>query len=213
MQSPLASRLANTNFGQVVALNRTFYAEGNMDDRAKLIEMIKKKSFQESDTPSFPLSSGKMSKYYFNMKAVTMDACGEVLIGAIVFDEIQRLGLRPKAIGGLTMGADPIAIVTAYTSFIKNDPIQAFMIRKEPKSHGVGLQVEGDVQKNDKVIIVDDVVTTGKSTIKAMRIAGEHGLDVLAAIVLVDRCEENGRENIEAEGIQLHSILTIHDFI
>jgi orotate phosphoribosyltransferase len=184
-----------------------------MNDKTRLIELIKEKSFRQSGTPSFPLSSGKMSPYYFNLKAVTTDAEGGFLVGSVVFDEIQRLGLRPRAIGGLTMGADPIALATAFTSFLKNDPIQAFMIRKEPKPHGLGLQIEGNIQKGDRVVIIDDVVTTGTSTIKAMETAKKYGLTILAAIVLVDRCEENGKENIEAQGVSMHPVFTIKDFV
>ncbi|MBW1740421.1 MAG: orotate phosphoribosyltransferase [Deltaproteobacteria bacterium] len=184
-----------------------------MNDKEKVIELIKERSFQKSDTASFPLSSGKMSHYYFNMKKITMAPEGQVLIGSLVFDKIQELNLKPKAVGGLTMGADPIAVATAFTSFLRKNPIEAFVIRKKPKPHGLGLQIEGSVEKNDSVIIVDDVVTTGKSTIKAIKIAREHELEVLAAIVLLDRCEENGKENIEAQGVPLHAILTIQDFL
>ena len=184
-----------------------------MDNKEKIIALIKQRSFEKSDTPSFPLSSGKRSRYYFNLKSVTMAAEGQALIGKLVYNRIQQLGLNPKAIGGLTMGADPIATATAYTSFLRGNPIEAFVIRKEPKEYGLKLQVEGNVAKNDKVVIVEDVVTTGASTIKAIRISREHGLDVLGVIVLLDRCEENGKEKIEAEGTDVHSILTIQDFL
>jgi orotate phosphoribosyltransferase len=136
-----------------------------------------------------------------------------VLIGKLVLDKIQELDLKPNAVGGLTMGADPIAHAVALTSELKNNPIQSFSVRKEPKGHGLGLQVEGNVRENDKVIIVEDVVTTGTSTIKAVTIAREHGLNVLGVIVLLDRCEENGTKSIEAQGVPVHSILTIQDFL
>lgn len=184
-----------------------------MTNRERLIELIKERSFKKSDTPSFRLTSGKMSRYYFNLKGVTLIPEGQVLIGGLVFDKTEDLGLRPKAIGGLTMGADPIAVATSFTSFHRKRPIEAFVIRKEPKGHGMGLQIEGNVNRGDKVIIVDDVVTTGKSTVQAIRIAREHGLDILAAIVLLDRCEENGRQNVEAQGVALHAILSIEDFL
>ena len=182
-------------------------------NREKLIRLIKERSFQKSDSPSFPLSSGKMSRYYFNLKKITMASDGGVLIGNLVLDKIQELSLKPNAIGGLTMGADPIAVATAFASFLRSNPIEAFVVRKEPKEHGLKLQVEGNVKKNDKVIIVEDVVTTGQSTIKAINVAREYGLDILGVIVLLDRCEENGKENIEAHGTTVHSILTIQDFL
>ena len=184
-----------------------------LTDKDKIIRLIKERSFEKSDIPAFPLSSGKKSRYYFNLKSVTMAPEGQVLIGKLVYNKIQQLNLKPKAIGGLTMGADPIATATAYTSFLRGNPIEAIVIRKEPKEHGLKLQIEGNVEKNDDVIIVDDVVTTGTSTIKAMKIAREHGLDILGVIVLLDRCEENGKEKIEAEGTTVHSILTIEDFL
>jgi len=180
-----------------------------MDELKKIIKTI---AFKKTDTPSFPLSSGKKSCFYFNMKKVTYLPKGEVLIGKAVYDKTQELGLKPKAIGGLTMGADPISVATAFTSFLKDNPIEAFAIRKEPKEHGMQLQIEGNVEAGDSVIIVDDVVTTGKSTIQAIDIAREHGLNILCAIILVDRCEENGLQNIESKGVKVYSIFTIHDF-
>ncbi|RLC12226.1 MAG: orotate phosphoribosyltransferase [Deltaproteobacteria bacterium] len=182
-------------------------------DRDRLIELIKERSLRKSDSPAFPLSSGKKSRYYFNLKSVTMSPEGQVLIGKIVYDKIEQLKLKPKAVGGLTMGADPIAFATAFTSYLRKNPIEAFVIRKESKKHGLKLQIEGNVAKDDKVIILEDVVTTGASTVKAIKIAGEHGLNILGVLVLLDRCEENGKENIEAQGTTMHSILTIHDFI
>ncbi len=187
--------------------------EMNNNDKEKIIKLIMQRSFEKSDTPSFLLSSGKRSRYYFNLRNITMAPEGQVLIGTLVYNKIQQLNLKPKAIGGLTMGADPIAIATAYTSFLRGNPIEAFIIRKEPKEHGLKRQIEGNVEKNDKVVIVDDVVTTGASIIKAMKVSREHGLDILGVIVLLDRCEENGKENIEAEGTTVYSILTIEDFL
>ncbi len=178
----------------------------------ELKNLIKTRSFKKTATPSFSLVSGKKSCFYFNMKKVTYFPRGEVLTGRVVYDKVQELNLKPKAIGGLTMGADPIAIATSFTSSLRDNPIEAFSIRKEPKSHGMCLQVEGNVESGDSVIIIDDVVTTGKSTIQAIDIARKHGLDVLCAIILVDRCEENGRQNIESKGIKVYSIFTIHDF-
>jgi orotate phosphoribosyltransferase len=177
-----------------------------------LKELIKTRAFKKTDEPSFPLSSGKKSCFYFNMKKVTYFPEGEFLIGQAVYSKIKGLNLQPKAIGGLTMGADPVAVATSFTSFLKNSPIEAFSIRKEPKEHGMRLQIEGNVQKGDSVIILDDVVTTGKSTIQAIEIAKKHGLNVLCAVILVDRCEENGRQNIESKGVKVHSIFTVHDF-
>lgn len=183
-----------------------------MDHREVLKEMIRVRSFKRSDTPSFPLTSGKMSSFYFNLKTVTLSSEGMYHIGHVVLDKIETLGLQPKAIGGLTMGADPIANATSLVSHLREKNVQAFSIRKEPKKHGLKLQIEGDLKPYDDVIVIDDVVTTGGSTIKAIDIAREHDLNVMAVIILVDRCEEKGRENIEEKGVKVHSIFTVNDF-
>jgi len=184
-----------------------------MRNKDRLIELIRKNSFKQTKTPTITLSSGKKSCYYFNLKKVTFLPEGQFLIGALMYEKIKELNLKPDGIGGLTMGADPVSFATAFTSYMHKDDICAFAIRKERKPHGMQLQVEGNVIKGDKVIIVDDVVTTGKSTIQAINIARENGLIILCVIVLLDRCEENGKENIEKLNVQMHSILDIHDFV
>jgi orotate phosphoribosyltransferase len=184
-----------------------------MNLRENLIETIKERSFQYSSEPKFKLTSGAVSHFYFNMKKTTQSPDGMYLVGRIVFEKIKELGLHPDAIGGLTMGADPIAYAVAMYSYGVHEPIQAFVIRKEPKAHGLKLPIEGNIKPGDHVIIIDDVVTTGGSTIKAITIAKESGLIVDAVIVLVDRCEQNGRQNIEALGSPVYDILTIQDFV
>lgn len=183
-----------------------------MDKKERLIEYIKKHSFRRSDKPIFRLSSGNMSNFYFDLKKTTYSPEGQYLVGNLVFDKIKELGLKPRAIGGLTMGADPIATATAYCSYLKGEPVSAIVIRKEPKEHGTASQVEGDVSQGDDVIIIDDVVTTGGSTIKAMEAARKAGLNIIAVIILLDRCEFNGRLNIEKLGYPVYAILTIKDF-
>ena len=189
----------------------------SMGHKDVLRHMINARSFQHSETPSFLLSSGKKSHYYFNLKCVTMTSEGMLHIGNVVLDKIEELGLktRVKAIGGLTMGADPIANATAMVSYLrdKEHSLQAFSIRKEPKKYGLKLQIEGNAEPRDDVIIIDDVVTTGASTIKAIEIARKNDLHVMAVVVLVDRREENGRENIEEHGVKVHSIFTVEDFL
>ena len=183
-----------------------------MDKRARLIEYIKRHSFQKSDTPIYQLSSGNMSNFYFDLKKTTYSPEGQYLVGNLVFEKMMETGFRPKAIGGLTMGADPIASATAYTSFLINEPVEAMVIRKEPKGHGTMSRIEGNVKAGDQVIIIDDVVTTGGSTVRAIEAAEEAGLHIMAVIILLDRCEFGGRENIERHGYPVYSILTIKDF-
>ena len=179
--------------------------------RKELIGLIKRNSFLKSDEPIFRLSSGQMSNVYFDLRRTTLCPEGQYLIGNLYMDMLETIGIGPKAIGGLTMGADPIATAVAYCSYLRERPVEAFVIRKEPKAHGLGLQIEGNVKKGDDVVVIDDVVTTGKSTIKAIEIARRSGLNILAVIALLDRCEQNGRQNIEALGLKFHSILTAQD--
>ena len=183
-----------------------------MDKRERLIAHIKERSFLRSAQPVFRLSSGKMSTFYFDLKKTTYSPYGQYLIGNLVFDKIKEIGVAPKAVGGLTMGADPIATATAYTSFLRDEPIEAIVIRKEPKAHGTASQIEGQVNAGDDVVIIDDVVTTGGSTIRAIEAAEKAGLRIRAVIILLDRCEHDGRRNIEKRGYPVYSILTIDDF-
>lgn len=183
-----------------------------MDMKARLIEIVRKRSFLKSDEPVYRLASGKMSNVYFDLRNTTLSPEGQYLIGNLYVDRIEALGLKPKAIGGLTMGADPVASATAFASHTRGRPVEAFVIRKEPKQHGLGRRIEGNVEESDPVIVIDDVITTGGSTIKAIRAAEEGGLKIIAVIALMDRMEQNGRRNIEDTGYPFYSILTIKDF-
>lgn len=184
-----------------------------MDIRERLIEIIRERSFQYSGEPKFKLASGAVSNFYFNMKKTTQSPEGMHLVGKIILERIRELDLHPDAIGGLTLGADPIAYAVAMHSYGSGEPIEAFVIRKEPKGHGLRLPIEGNVEPGDHVIIIDDVVTTGGSTIKAINVAKENDLTIDAVIVLVDRCEQQGRQNIEALGYPVYDILTVNDFM
>jgi orotate phosphoribosyltransferase len=174
--------------------------------KKRLHELILDYAFQYSDTPKFKLVSGGMSQFYFNCKKVTLDPEGQYLIGNLVFQAVR--GLNLQAIGGLTLGADPIAHAVAYTSWLERQPIQAFVVRKQPKDHGIVAPIEGKVAPGDRVVVVDDVVTTGGSTIKAIHACRQLGLIVVKAVVLVDRQEMNGRESILAEVPALEALAT-----
>ncbi len=174
-----------------------------MKDR--LIELIIEKAFKYSDKPIFKLVSGRMSNYYFNCKAVSLHPEGMHLIGNIIFDHIKDLNLQ--GIGGLTLGADPIAYAVSYTSFLKGKPLEAFVIRKTPKSHGTMQWIEGNLKAGDRVVIVEDVITTGKSTIEAIIKAKEADFDIVKVIALIDR-QEGGREAVEKLGLRIESIIT-----
>jgi orotate phosphoribosyltransferase len=130
------------------------------------------------------------------------------LIGQLLYDIVKGCkSLKIKAIGGLTLGADPVANAIAYTSYLKGDSIESFVVRKEPKKHGTMQWIEGQVKKGDKVMIVEDVITTGSSTLKAVNRAKKCGLKVQGVIVLIDR-QEGGREKVEALGLPLKALLT-----
>lgn len=170
--------------------------------KQELIACLCRQSFKYSDEPIFKLVSGRMSQFYIDCKPVAMSPRGMYLIGHLIFDRIRLL--RVAGIGGLTFGADPIAMAAAYTSEIdagwgegRIKRVSAFSIRKERKEHGTGKWIEGDLAPGQRVVIVDDVATTGGSTIKAIERARFEGLKVVEAIVLVDR-QEGGLENIKA---------------
>ncbi len=171
----------------------------------RLIELIIDKAFRYSEEPAFKLVSGRMSNYYFNCKAVTLHPEGMYLIGNLIFDITKALDV--KGIGGLTLGADPIACAVAYTSYLKEKPMEAFVVRKTAKSHGTMQWIEGNITKGERVVIVDDVITTGKSTIEAISRTRETGLEIVKVIALIDR-QEGGREAIESMGYKLDSIVT-----
>jgi len=171
----------------------------------ELIEILIKRSVKISDKPQFKLASGKMSTIYIDCKKTTCNARGKVLIGNLIYEKIADLNI--DAIGGLTLGADPIANAVSYTSETKGNPISSFIVRKEAKKHGLKKTIEGDVQEGDKVIIVEDVITTGSSTIQAIEKSREFGLQIEKVIALVDR-QEGGKEKIESTGVACEGMIT-----
>ena len=178
--------------------------------KQELIEIIYQKSFKYSQEPSFKLVSGKMSRFYVNCKPTTLSPRGMFLVGHLVFDAIKDLA--PDGIGGLTFGADPMAVATAFVSELKGKPINAFSIRKTQKDHGIIRWVEGDMTPGQRVVIIDDVATTGGSTIKAIVRAGSEGLDVVKVVILVDR-QEGGLENIRQHIHDVTAIITRDELI
>ncbi len=178
--------------------------------KQELIEIIYRKSFKYSQEPSFRLVSGKMSRFYVNCKPTTLSPRGMFLVGHLVFDAIKDL--TPDGIGGLTFGADPMAVATAFVSELKGKPINAFSIRKTQKDHGIIRWVEGDMTPGQRVVIIDDVATTGGSTIKAIVRAGSEGLDVVKVVILVDR-QEGGLENIRQHIHDVTAIITRDELI
>jgi orotate phosphoribosyltransferase len=176
----------------------------------RLAEIILEMSFQYRDNPPFTLASGKTSNYYFNCKRTTLDPEGMYLIGNILFDMLRDADIT--AAGGLTLGADPIANALSLISYQKGKPIKSFVVRKDVKNHGTKSAVEGNVAPGEKIVIIDDVITTGGSTITAIGIAQEAGLVVDRVIALVDR-EEGGKENIKKYVDHVDTVLTRTDIM
>ncbi len=181
-----------------------------MTDREKLKKIIIEKSYEKRKVV---LSSGAESHFYFDGKQTTLNPEGSYLTGKLFFQALSDLeGI--EGIGGLTLGADPIATAVSLISYIEGRPIPAFIIRKEPKGHGTGAWLEGrkNLKEGARVVIVEDVVTSGGSSLKAIRRAEEEGMRVLGVVTLVDR-EEGGRENIERAGYWLRSIFTKSEIV
>jgi orotate phosphoribosyltransferase len=178
-----------------------------MDDyRERLRQLLKEKSFRYSPEKPFRLVSGRLSPYYIDCRPTTHSAEGLFLIGEIFYEMLRDLEVA--AVGGLTMGADPIAHAIALTSYLKGRPINAFSVRKAAKEHGTGGLVVGDVKLGEKVVILEDVITTGSSTLKAIDAARDFGLEVVQVLILVDR-QEGGREAVAAVIPQVQALFTL----
>lgn len=175
--------------------------------KAKLLTLLEKEALKRGD---FLLSSGKKSKYYLDGRVITLTPEGAYLVASIMLEMIK--GRDADAIGGPTLGADPIAGAIAAISHLKGSPIKTFIVRKSVKEHGMARQVEGPaIKAGSKVILVDDVATTGKALIEAKEALDRAGLKADTAIVIVDR-EEGAALNLEKSGLKLESIFSIKDF-
>ena len=178
-----------------------------IEARRELLKLLRAKSVFHGD---FTLASGAKSKFYIDCRLTTLDAKGGWLVGAVVYDLIQQEEAHLKrtvvGIGGLTMGADPIALATAMTSQLHDrTPLRPFVVRKAAKAHGQTKLIEGDFRKGDHVVIVDDVVTTGESTIKAIEAVDAAGGEIEFVIALVNR-QEGGLERIKELGYRVHAV-------
>ncbi|MGC2446474.1 MAG: orotate phosphoribosyltransferase [Candidatus Sulfotelmatobacter sp.] len=156
----------------------------------KLLTTLAHKSFRLGE---FKLSSGGTSDYYIDCRTTTLDAKGSHLTGEVFLEEIRHRNWKPQAIGGLTMGADPIVVAVAVVS----GELNGFLVRKAEKQHGTGQRIEGFREKGARVVIVDDVCTTGASTVQAIEAAREFGFEIVGVMCLVEREEANGRPNVE----------------
>jgi orotate phosphoribosyltransferase len=182
----------------------------------QLLEILARKSFRLGE---FKLSSGGTSDYYIDCRLTTLDAEGGRLTGHAVLQLLEQNEIEAEAVGGLTMGADPIVcnVATASAWRAKSNPqaplLQGFLVRKAEKAHGTGRRIEGFCQTGARVVIVDDVCTTGASTITAIEAAREAGMSVVAVVCLVEREEANGRPAVEAaaQGAPFLRLFTAND--
>lgn len=185
-------------------------SEGS-DARAELLDILRRKSVMYGE---FTLASGKTSDFYCDARMTTLDPRGAIALGEAGWEVVKaksaELGVSPVAIGGLTMGADPVALAIGIGAARHGADLQVFSIRKQAKSHGRGRLIEGNFRPGDTVVIVDDTVTTGGSTLEAIEKVRSSGGTVAFAVVLVDR-GEGGREAIEAAGVPVASIFARAD--
>ena len=174
-----------------------------MTDRASLIDLLKSRSVRHGE---FTLASGKTSDLYVDARLTTMSPEGLALIGPLALATIRRMKWSADSIGGLTLGADPISYAVSYASFANPPALRAFTVRKEPKQHGTRKLIEGPFKKGDRVVVVEDVVTSGASALRAIEAVREAGGEVVGVLALVDR-HEGGTEKLKAAGFALVSLV------
>jgi orotate phosphoribosyltransferase len=186
-----------------------------IEAKGRLLEILREKSVFHGE---FTLASGAKSTYYIDCRLTTLDSEGAWLVGqvlwALIKERAVQLGVNPTGVGGLTMGADPIALATGMHSFREDGPgrVQPFVVRKAPKSHGQTKLIEGNFKAGDTVVVIDDVVTKGDSTIAAIEAVRREGGEVAFVAVLVDR-QQGGREKIEQLGFSVVSVFTKDDLL
>ena len=206
----LAEKLGIRAGGQVSVNN--FNGKFNIhpaDHKAALADLLRAKSIQRGD---FTLASGKKSHYYLDCRLTTLDPEGARLTGYCVLQLLDEMGVKPDAIGGLSMGADPVVSAAIVVSAFEKRPVQGFLVRKEAKGHGRKKQIEGmEEPRGKRVAIVDDVCTTGGSTLEAIEASEREGCEVVAVISLVDR-EEGGSESLRAK-YNYRSIFTARELL
>ncbi|HYW80810.1 MAG TPA: orotate phosphoribosyltransferase [Thermoguttaceae bacterium] len=178
-----------------------------MYDREALVALVRHKALKFGD---FTLASGKKASFYLDCKQVTLDPTGSRLVAEGILDLLGN-GPMPTAVGGMAIGADPITSAVVTMSAVRDTPVRGFMVRKESKGHGTNRYIEGPVKPGDEVVVVEDVVTTGGSSLTAIERIEAFGMKVLGVIAIIDRME-GGAAAFKARGYKLASLLTIRDF-
>jgi orotate phosphoribosyltransferase len=180
-----------------------------MDAHEQLCQLITQRSLRRGD---FVLSSGKRSSYYIDARLTTMSGSGQRLIGELGLQALDDEGWTPRAVGGLTLGADPVAYALAHAAALRNRVLDAFTVRKEAKTHGTGQLIEGLLEPGWNIVVVEDTITTGVSALRAVEAVRAAGAQVLGMLALVDR-EEGGTERIEQDGLRVVSLVKIGELL
>ena len=178
--------------------------DGPMSEREQLKALLLQRSVRLGD---FVLASGARSDYYIDARTSTMSAEGQRLVGLVGLQIIRERRLEPTHVGGLTMGADPIAFAIAHRSALEGQPIDGFSVRKAAKEHGTGQRVEGGVPVGARCLVVEDTMTTGKSSLSAVEALRAHGTEVVGVLALVNRSSD-ATALYESEGIPLLWVFT-----
>ncbi|MBX6423534.1 orotate phosphoribosyltransferase [Thermosulfurimonas sp. F29] len=176
--------------------------------REKLFRLLKERAYLFREE-GFRLASGRVSRHYLDCKRVTLFSEALPLLGRLLWEEVREF--EPEAVGGLTLGADPLVAAVCFAAGLEGYTLEGFIVRKEPKGHGTQRYIEGHVRPGMRAVILEDVVTTGGSALKACGRAEEFGLKVLAVVALVDR-EEGGAEALSERGFPLRSLFRLRDF-
>jgi orotate phosphoribosyltransferase len=170
-----------------------------MSSRDDLLTLLAARSAKRGN---FTLASGRQSTLYIDARLTTMSPEGLALIGPLGLEAINTANWSADSVGGLTLGADPIACAISYASASSAKPLRAFTVRKEPKTHGTGKLIEGPFRANDRVVVIEDTITSGGSARKAIDAVRAAGGQVVGVLALVDR-DEGGREALETEGVRV----------
>jgi orotate phosphoribosyltransferase len=181
----------------------------HQDDRSRLKLLLRTRSLRTGD---FVLASGARSSYYIDARLTTMSGAGQLLIGRLGLAALDDAGWKAVAAGGLTLGADPVAYAIAHAAAAAGRELDAFTVRKQPKDHGTGRVIEGNLPEEGPVVVVEDVITSGGSALQAIRAVETAGARVLGVLAVVDR-EEGGRARITAEGYSVTALFTASDLL
>lgn len=180
-----------------------------MDHRTRLLDLLAQRSVRRG---TFTLASGRQSDLYIDCRLTTMHPEGLSLIGPLGLHAVGERGWHPDSVGGLTLGADPVSYAIAYASQLAGMPTRAFTVRKEAKTHGTGKLIEGAFLSGDRVVVIEDVITTGGSALKAVDAVRAAGGNVVGVLAVVDR-EEGGRAAIEAAGLEVATLALASEIV